>query len=488
MTSENYVSQINMASRILIDDFSDPAEIAAFLAPLILLRFLNFSRNNESTEIKILNETSNPLVIWMSDQADFFKNIERYPEHPIGDLLNKAFHFLSTENPEYIGDLFSGIDYQNRRLGNRDERQRKLTHVVKQIASIRYEALTSLSRSASPLSELFVQIQEVSFNTRRPLEFVTPNDVGLLLSAVTEPQSGDHVYDPACGTGQLILACIRQISSNGGYIASAYGDEKNYWAWVLARINLIFCGYSPSGIVLRDSINAFVNQPSQSSSGFDVIVSNPPKGLRDWFQKDLVLSAYEELGFGLPPRSNADYAFILLMLRSMHPTNGRMAVVVTNGALFRQGAEDRIREHLVQRNLVDAVIALPAKIFLSTSASMSIILIKAQRQKQGIFFVDARRLGETRENHTGFSNAAIDKIAAAIREKNNTPEFSVLTSIDKISENNYSLLPWHYVLPNEKNITFDLVSLVGERQRLQEELTLVENSLEEILDSLIKCK
>ena len=208
-------------------------------------------------------------------------------------------------------------------------------------------------------------------------EFFTPSQVSELVASLVQPKENDRIYDPTCGSGGLLLKAYKKVPS--GKVA-VYGQELNAQTWALCTMNMFLHGVDDARIWQGDTLSNPQNVEDDKLMKFQVVVANPPFSLDKWDSGFLSeaeadskgkkkmsteLDPYHRFDWGVPPTSKGDYAFVLHMLASLDAENGRMAVVLPHGVLFRGASEGKIRRQLVEMNLLDAVIGLPANLFYS---------------------------------------------------------------------------------------------------------------------------
>jgi type I restriction enzyme M protein len=201
-------------------------------------------------------------------------------------------------------------------------------------------------------------------------EFFTPRAVVRLLTKLLEPKPTDSVYDPACGSGGMLVEAANEVLEAGGSLAQMrfYGQEVNLTTAAIARMNLYLHDVEDSkvlrGDALRDPKFRDVNGRLQR---FDIVIANPPFSLKNWGADTWANDPWGRAACGVPPAGTGDLAWVQHMVASMKPGTGRLGVVMPHGVLFRGGVEGRIRQCLIEKDQLDAVIGLPANLFYSTS-------------------------------------------------------------------------------------------------------------------------
>lgn len=282
---------------------------------------------------------------------------------------------------------------------------------------------------------------------KRAGEFFTPREVVSLIVGVLRPEPGESVYDPTCGSGGMLVATINQVRGAGKdhRTLRVYGQEVNLTTASIARMNLFLHEIEDFDIKRGDTLRApAFKEKSGAIRQFDVVIANPPFSLKNWGADRW---ASDPRAFcGVPPRNNGDYAFIQHMVSSMKPVTGRVGVVMPNGALFRGGEEARIRQCLLERDLLEAVIGLPSKLFYSTDIPACILVFRDQKQadrKNHVLFVDGSARYAKGKNQNRMSADDITVLTEAYSSGEVLPDedgVSVrLVPFDEIKANGFNL-------------------------------------------------
>jgi len=276
--------------------------------------------------------------------------------------------------------------------------------------------------------------------------FSTPAELNTLIANLLQLQPSESICDPFVRTGSLLIECIKNVKDHPVKI---WGQEINLTNYGICIMNLIMhdIDITQQNIKRGDTLNS----PQLTAGGklmqFDVIVSTPPFGLRNWKSPEME-DAFERFWRGVPPQSIGDYAFISHIVETMSSdpeSNGRAAIVVLPGVLFRGGIEGRIRRKLIEENLIEAVIALPKNLFYSTSLQSVILILKANRSDNRILFIDASRETKVKSGRNQLLPEHISKIVSAYESRSNIGNFAYLASIEEIVLNEYNLAVNRYV-------------------------------------------
>ena len=323
-------------------------------------------------------------------------------------------------------------------------------------------------------------------------EVYTPREVIRLLVEILDPKPGEEVYDPACGSGGMLIYSFKHVRDAYGEDEAEslflYGQEYNQDIYAICKMNLLAHGIPDPFIEFGDSLL----YPRFTEGGrlkrFDVVLINPPWNQDGYGEETLKRADFRErFSFGYPPNNSADWAWIQHVLAT---TKKRAGVVIDNGALFRGGREKQIRRKVLERDLVECVILLPEKLFYNTGAPGAILIFnknKPAERKGKVLFINAsteyeqhpevKKLNRLGQRH-------IEKIVEAYREFKSVEGFSRVVPLDEIKENDYNLNVTLYVFPREEVEKIDVAKEWEELRRIEEEIKEVEKRIEGYLEEL----
>lgn len=278
----------------------------------------------------------------------------------------------------------------------------------------------------------------------------TPSGVARLLVDLVHPDEGMSIYDPVCGTAGLLLESARYMQRMGKNPSrlSCFGQEKDLGNLALCNLMLCLHQVEPASIRLGDTLRdpQFTDSPDRLSR-FDIVIGNPPFSLANW--SDEGWGRWEKFGrgtYGCPPRSCGDYAFVLHMLASLSD-QGRMAVVLPCGVLYRSGAEARIRERLIREGLLEAVIVLGPKLFLKTNVAVCVLLFKRGRRQEArnrVLIVNGEQeYVRGQPNHLGDEH--VQRLVTAVARFRDEMGFCRVVTVDDIQEKGWDLRPGCYM-------------------------------------------
>jgi len=305
-----------------------------------------------------------------------------------GFAIEKALRGIEQSNQQFLYGIFGDAQWSNKNKLS----DRLLTDLIEHFSQY------SLSNSLVDV-DILGQAYEylikhfADLTNKKAGEFYTPRSVVHLLGLILDPHEGETVYDPACGTGGMLLECVDHLKHNHEDYRTLklYGQEKNLTSSSIARMNMFLHGIEDFQIYRGDTLRNPAFFEADGLKTFDCVIANPPFSLQDWGAENWVNDPYGRNIAGVPPQSNGDMAWVQHMIKSMNST-GRMTVVLPHGALFRKGAEGRIREELLKQDLLEAVIGLGPNIFYGTQLAACVMVFKQNkesRKKGKVLFIDA---------------------------------------------------------------------------------------------------
>lgn len=252
-------------------------------------------------------------------------------------------------------------------------------------------------------------------------EFFTPRAVVRLLTRILDPQTGESIYDPACGSAGMLVEAVNDVQEMGGDTRTLrlYGQEVNLTTAAIARMNLFMHDIEDFKVVRGDTLRDPKFQTDQGAlARFDVVLANPPFSLKTWGAEAWARDPYKRSFCGVPPSGNGDWAWIQHMLASMSPETGRVGVVMPHGVLFRAGQEADIRKCIVGGDMLEAAIDLPPNLFYSTTIPACLLIfraVKSQDRAGGVLFVDASHRFAKGRNQNYMTRDDVEAIVAVLR-------------------------------------------------------------------------
>lgn len=398
-----------------------------------------------------------------------------------GERIDKALHAIEDANIGKLRDVFQDISFNSNKLGDEQQKNDILRHLLedfgKEELNLRPSRIGQLDIIGNAYEFLIKNF--ASSSGKKAGEFYTPPEVSTLMARLMQPKEGDEICDPTCGSGSLLMKCGRLIRERTGSRKYAlYGQEAIGSTWALAKMNMFLHGEDNHRIEWGDTIrNPKLLDNSASLKHFDIVVANPPFSLEKWGYEGAEADQYGRFRRGAPPRTKGDYAFILHMIETMKPRSGRMAVVVPHGVLFRGASEGRIRQQLVEENLLDVVIGLPEKLFYGTTIPAAILVFRKKKADDKVLFVDASRDYQDGKNQNYLRESDMQRILDTVSARKDVERYARLASPAEIAENDFNLNIPRYVDTFEETEEIDLIAVRTERARLKTELSKLEERM-----------
>lgn len=405
-----------------------------------------------------------------------------------GERIDKALHAIEEANITKLRDVFQDISFNSNKLGDEQQKNDILRHLLEDFSKPELDLRPSRVGRLDVIGNAYEFLIKnfASTSGKKAGEFYTPPEVSTLMARLMTPQEGDEICDPTCGSGSLLMKCGRLIRDNTGSRKYAlYGQEAIGSTWALAKMNMFLHGEDNHRIEWGDTIrNPKLLDGTASLKHFDIVVANPPFSLEKWGFEGADADKFSRFRRGVPPRTKGDYAFILHMIETMKPGTGRMAVVVPHGVLFRGAAEGRIRQKLIEENLLDVVIGLPEKLFYGTGIPAAVLVFRKKKTDEKVLFIDASRDYEAGKNQNVLREADLQRIVDTVQTRHSVHKYAYLATQAEIAENDFNLNIPRYVDTFEEKADIDLMAVRKEREQLKAELASLEAQMAEYLKEL----
>ncbi|MBR7688883.1 type I restriction-modification system subunit M [Acinetobacter baumannii] len=449
-------------------------------------------KNEYGDEPELIEEMMKNERFVLPRESNFYTLHERRFEPGNGERIDMALHALEEANGTKLKDVgksvFQDISFNTDKLG--EEKQKNT--ILKDLLEV--FAVPALDLKPSRVGSLDVIGNGYEFliknfaasGGQKAGEFYTPPEVSDLIAELLDPQKGDSICDPACGSGSLLMKCGRKVVSNHNSKEYAlYGQEAIGSTWSLAKMNMFLHGEDNHKIEWGDTIrNPKLLDKNGDLMLFDIVTANPPFSLDKWGYEQAENDKFDRFRRGLPPKTKGDYAFISHMIETLKPVTGRMGVVVPHGVLFRGSSEGKIREKLINENLLDAVIGLPEKLFYGTGIPAAILIFKKQKSDDSVLFIDASREFKSGKNQNNLTEDNIAKIVETYRARESVDKYAYLATLQEIKDNDYNLNIPRYVDTFEEEAEIDLVAVRAEREQLKTQLAELEVQMAKYLEEL----
>jgi type I restriction enzyme M protein len=405
-----------------------------------------------------------------------------------GERIDKALHAIEDANLTKLRDVFQDISFNSNKLGDEQQKNDILRHLLEDFAKPALDLRPSRVGTLDVIGNAYEFLIKnfASTSGKKAGEFYTPPEVSSLMARLMTPQEGDEICDPTCGSGSLLMKCGRLVRENTGSRKYAlYGQEAIGSTWALAKMNMFLHGEDNHRIEWGDTIrNPKLLDSVLSLKHFDIVVANPPFSLEKWGHEGADTDKFSRFRRGVPPRTKGDYAFILHMVETMKPGTGRMAVVVPHGVLFRGAAEGRIRQRLIEENLLDIVIGLPEKLFYGTGIPAAVLVLRKNKSDDKVLFIDASRDFEAGKNQNFLRETDLQRILDTAFTRQGSDKYAYLANPAEIAENDFNLNIPRYVDTFEEEAEIDLMAVRREREQLKAELAVLEAQMAVYLKEL----
>lgn len=472
--------EIRSALRRCFDAVRSSADVGTFLGHLLALLVLKYFSDRDASDaghgIALHGKTSQRQLFAVLTNSGHMADL--------GKRIDQTLANLEDRHPLLQG-VFHDVSFDSAALGNPEQRQRILSDWLDQFGGLEFDYRdANAAESVAFACETLIS-EVAAASGRRGAEFFTPPQVSRLIAQILQPEAGESVGDPCCGSGTLLLTCSAFARARSGYEGcQLFGQEKNGSTWALAKINMLVHGELTAQLEWGDTLK----YPRLVAEGrlreFDVVVSNPPFNVKDWGQEAAASDPYGRYRRGIPPRGTADYAFISHMVETLKPGRGRMAVVVSHGVLFRSGAELQIRRQLLEEGLVDAVIALPAKLLPNTPLPIALLVLRKDKSDRQVLLIDASRQFKHGKTQNQLREEDLAQIEATYVARANVEGYARLVSLEDIFQNDCNLNVVRYVEAVEPACQVDLEALRAERALLRAELEGLESRFANLIQEV----
>jgi len=438
----------------------------------------------------------------MDSESTFDFLYENRTAADIGQKINVALSHIEDHNSSKLRGVFRAIDFNSQVDFGEDVRAKNATlrNLLEDFNGI--DLRPSQLGSADIIGDAYEYMiaNFASDAGKKGGEFFTPSQVSELVARLVNPQENDRIYDPTCGSGGLLLKAYKKVLN--GKVA-VYGQELNAQTWALCTMNMFLHNVDDAKIWQGDTLSNPQNIENDEWMTFQVVVANPPFSLDKWDsgflsnagldakgkkQEKMIatLDPWRRFDWGVPPASKGDYAFVLHMLKSLDANNGRMAIVLPHGVLFRGASEGKIRQQIVELNLLDTVIGLPANLFYGTGIPACILVFKKNRTRRDVLFIDASGDGnyEKGKNQNILRDSDLEKIVEAYNSREDIDKYSHVASYDEIKDNDFNLNIPRYVDAFEEEELVDIDEVKANITSIEAELAEVQAQMKKYLDEL----
>ena len=476
--SNSSINELNAKLWKACDTFRHTIDASQYKDYILAFLFLKYISDIYESKIKEYTKTykgnkekihrrlkREPFVL--NDKCSFNYIFTHRNKDNIGEIINKVFHEVEDLNQLKLHNVFRNVDFNSEALlGKPKAKNALLRHLINDFKDIDLKHFLGQSDIIGA-SYLYLIQNFAEKAGKKGGEFFTPAEVSKLLAKLIEPKEGDKIYDPACGTGSLLIKARQEINSAN---FALYGQEINGGTWALAKMNMFLHGITQSYIEWGDTIQSPQFLEKKSIMQFNKVIANPPFSKKKWGYESAQNDSYNRFHRGMPPDAKGDWAFISHAVESVKP-DGKAGVVVPHGVLFRGGAEGRIREKMIEENIIHTVIGLPSGLFFGTGIPAALLIFHKNKKKKDVLFIDASRNFLTGKNQNKLREQDIEKILNASKKRKNIDKYAYLSPLKEIRENEYNLNIPRYVDTFEEEEVVDIHKTQREIKDLEKELS-----------------
>lgn len=432
----------------------DQADFKAYIFPLLFFKRLSDVYLEEYSQALEESGGDHDFALFAENHrflipADCLWSDVREVTQNVGQALVRAMRGIEAANPDTLYGIFGDADWTDK------------TKLPDRVLLDLLEHFSGKSMSNSAVEpDVFGQAYEYLIkrfadqSNKKAGEYYTPRSVVKLMVDILDPKEGETVYDPACGTGGMLVEVVEHVRRAGGrpqmLYGKLFGQEKNVTTAAIARMNLILHGVEDFRVVREDTLRNPAFFTSGRLAQFDCVIANPPFSLKKWGREQWESDAYGRNRNGVPPASYADWAWVQHMVTSMVPIAGRVAVVLPQGALFRGGAEGKIRLKMLEADKIEAVIGLGPNLFYGTGLAACIMVLRDQKRagRAGkLLIVDASDLFKKGRNQNTLEPEHTTTIETAVAAFEDEPGRSRVLTLDEVKANDANLNISLYVHP-----------------------------------------
>lgn len=376
----------------------DAADFKTYIFPLLFFKRICDVWDEEFQEIT--QEMGDPEMAMFPESHRFqvpegchWRDVRETPVN-VGNALQRALREIEKANPDTLYAVFGDAQWTNKDRLTDALLKDLIEHFSRLPLGNRNVASDVLGDAYEYLIKKFADA-----TNKKAGEFYTPRSVVRLMVDMLDPREGDSIYDPACGTGGMLLAALQHVhelhGDNKRLWGKLFGQEKNLTTSAIARMNLFLHGIEDFQIVRGDTLRNPAFFEGDRLATFDCVIANPPFSLEKWGEEVWINDPFGRNFVGLPPSGSGDFAWVQHMVKSMADVTGRMAVVLPQGALFRKGVEGDIRRKLLEMDLIEGVIGLAPNLFYGTGLAACILVLRKRKpadRKGKVMIADASSL------------------------------------------------------------------------------------------------
>lgn len=407
----------------------------------------------------------------------------------LGELIDIALDAIEEANKAKLDGVFRNISFNSAtKLGETKDRNRRLKNLLGDFKDL--DLRPKRLAQGDIIGDAYIYLIErfASDAGKKAGEFYTPRQVSRVLAKLVAPKAGEKIADPACGSGSLLIEAAQEVGSKDVML---YGQEVNGGTHALAKMNMFLHNIDGARLEWGDTLNNPKLIEDDKLLAFDVVVANPPFSLDKWGAENAANDKHKRFYRGIPPKSTGDWAFITHMIETARQKSGRIAVVVPHGVLFRGGAEGKIRQKVIEENLLDAVVGLPTNLFQSTAIPVAVLVFDRRREAGGamakrkdVLFIDASREFQPAKTQNLLLEEHIAKIVETFKARKGIEKYARAVEVREIAESDFNLNIPRYIDTFEAEEEIDIRAVQTEIDTLETELVQIKAKMKGYLKEL----
>lgn len=447
-------------SAVLLRTNIDAGSYKQYIFPLLFFKRICDVYDEECEQILTDYDGDEDALEWEENhrfivpKGHHWKDVREVPEN-VGKAIVEAFHAIESANMDKLRGVFGDGSWTNKNRLPDELLKDLIEHFSTQTLSLANCPEDELGQGYEYLIKKFA---DDSGHTAQ--EFYTNRTVVHLMTEMLQPQSGESIYDPTCGSAGMLISAIAYLKDNGKEWRNvqAYGQEINALTSAIGRMNLFLHGVKDFQIVNDDTLKSPAFIENGQLKQFDLVLANPPYSISQWDREAFASDKYGRNFLGTPPQGRADYAFFQHILKSLKPTSGRCAILFPHGVLFRK-EESALREKLIKSDLIECVIGLGPNLFFNAPMEACIVICRTYKkpERRGqILFINAVNEVTRKNAQSYLEDKHIEKIAGAYAAYADDPNFARVVTVSDTEQYGYSLsIPLYVRTETDVGTTID---------------------------------
>ncbi len=459
----------------------DAGEYKNYILTMLFIKYLSdtyeekyeaYSEQFKGNDKRIKRALENESFV-LPDGCHFKDLFKQKEAKNLGEIIDIALEKIENANKEKLENVFRNVSFNSEaNLGKTKTRNARLVHLLDDFNHPKLNMKKSVIGDMDVIGNAYEYLISNFAATagKKAGEFYTPSEVSTLLARLVSPEKGFRIYDPTCGSGSLLIRCAEQITKKKINDFQLYGQEITGATWALAKMNMFLHGFERTVLENGDTIRDPIHLENDELMKFDVVVANPPFSLDKWGIDEAKNDSYGRFEYGIPPKSYGELAFVQHMIASLNK-DGRCAVVLPHGVLFRGSAEKKIREGLIKDDLLEAVIGLPSSLFFGTGIPASVMVFnkkKAKNRKNKVLFINGDLEYQEGKNQNKLREEDIQHIVTNYEGfkteglyRHEDKHYSRVVELSEIEENDFNLNIRRYADTSPPPEIFDVKAILN---------------------------